>query len=389
MKNMKLLFDLTRTQPLGKTQMHGGGKYGIAVFLQLVRMFPEHIAAYYNDALYIDPIVLQTMHEKNITAYKQSDISIVDAIRKEGGWAYAPLSNLSYIHEDRINVICTVHGVRALEMPEDKYEAYYENHPGIYRLKHWLKRLTGRESQTREIKRWQNRLLADNVHFVTVSEHSKYALLSFLPKVREDKIKVFYSPCSILEHPAEEQENMGNLIDGKYWIMVSGNRWYKNIIRGIMAFDQLFTEHQDLIGDVVLTGVSDLSQFHIHINNPNRFHCVGFVSEAELQQLYRNAYALLYPSLNEGFGYPPLEAMHEGCPVMASAIASIPEVCGDAVLYFNPYLISEIKMRVLQMENREIHEKYIRLGRERENRIKKMQEQSLSELCRYIISFVQ
>ena len=62
----------------------------------------------------------------------------------------------------------------------------------------------------------------------------------------------------------------------------------------------------------------------------------GAVSDAELKALYAHALAFVFPSLYEGFGLPPLEAMSCGCPVLASDAASIPEVCGDAALYFAP-----------------------------------------------------
>lgn len=386
---MKLVFDLTRTQPLGKTKMHGGGKYGITVFLRLAQLYPEVVVAYYNDRSYIDPIVLETINKQSIKCYRQSETPIVDAIRNEGGWVYAPLSNLSYIHEKGINVICTVHGIRALEMPSDRYEANYESRPFLYRIKQCAKRVMGKGTETDILRQWQKRLCAPNVHFVTVSNHSKYALLSFLPNLEKEKIEVFYSPSSIRKSEKSPDTNIDISLPNKYWLVVSGNRWYKNAIRGIMAFDQLFTERPEIQGDVIITGVNQLSDFKIKVENSHRFQCVGFVDELTLKSLYQRAYALLYPSLNEGFGYPPLEAMYEGCPVIASAVASIPEVCGDAVLYFNPYLISEMKMRILQMEDCGIRERYVEKGREREKWVAGMQEQALSDLCRYIISFVK
>jgi glycosyltransferase involved in cell wall biosynthesis len=60
---------------------------------------------------------------------------------------------------------------------------------------------------------------------------------------------------------------------------------------------------------------------------------VGYVSDGELRALYEHAACFVYPSLYEGFGLPPLEAMACGCPVLASDAAAIPEVCGDAALY--------------------------------------------------------
>jgi glycosyltransferase involved in cell wall biosynthesis len=66
------------------------------------------------------------------------------------------------------------------------------------------------------------------------------------------------------------------------------------------------------------------------------------VALAELVQLYRSAAALVYPSLYEGFGIPCLEAMACGCPVAASKVASLPEVCGNAAVYFDPNAVEDI-----------------------------------------------
>jgi glycosyltransferase involved in cell wall biosynthesis len=62
----------------------------------------------------------------------------------------------------------------------------------------------------------------------------------------------------------------------------------------------------------------------------------GYVSDGELRALYENAGCFVYPSLYEGFGLPPLEAMMCGCPVIVSRRASLPEVCGDAAVYCDP-----------------------------------------------------
>jgi glycosyltransferase involved in cell wall biosynthesis len=62
--------------------------------------------------------------------------------------------------------------------------------------------------------------------------------------------------------------------------------------------------------------------------------------------LYENAVAFIFPSLYEGFGLPPLEAMRCGCPVICSNSASIPEICGDAALYFDPTNLSEIRSQI-------------------------------------------
>jgi glycosyltransferase involved in cell wall biosynthesis len=80
-----------------------------------------------------------------------------------------------------------------------------------------------------------------------------------------------------------------------------------------------------------------------------RVHFTGHVSEELLKQYVAHAEALVFPSLYEGFGLPALEAMAAGCPVIASSVASLPEVCGDAVLYCDPYQPRDIASRILEL----------------------------------------
>jgi len=73
---------------------------------------------------------------------------------------------------------------------------------------------------------------------------------------------------------------------------------------------------------------------------------VGYVTDQELKALYEHSACFIYPSFYEGFGLPPLEAMSCGCPVIVSNAASMPEVCGDAVLYCDPYSPEDIAAKI-------------------------------------------
>jgi len=104
--------------------------------------------------------------------------------------------------------------------------------------------------------------------------------------------------------------------------------------------DMLFTIAQELdaIGvDILVAGMSS-SIFSTRETGsvPANVRLLGFVTEDDLAALYQNAMCFAFPSLTEGFGLPALEAMALGCPVVATDTASLPEVCGDAVLYADP-----------------------------------------------------
>ncbi|MBI4654810.1 MAG: glycosyltransferase family 4 protein [Nitrospirae bacterium] len=76
---------------------------------------------------------------------------------------------------------------------------------------------------------------------------------------------------------------------------------------------------------------------------------IGHISDGEARALYENALCLVFPSFYEGFGLPPLEAMACGCPVIVSHVASLPEVCGNAVIYCDPYNSVDIAEKIKQV----------------------------------------
>lgn len=89
--------------------------------------------------------------------------------------------------------------------------------------------------------------------------------------------------------------------------------------------------------DVAIAGGSNPRVFgEAGLADDPRIKWLGYVSDGQLRALYEAAAAFVFPSRYEGFGLPPLEAMSFGCPVICSSAASMPEVCGDAVLYIDP-----------------------------------------------------
>ncbi len=114
------------------------------------------------------------------------------------------------------------------------------------------------------------------------------------------------------------------------FLLYPANRWpHKNHERLFAALALLRAERPEL--ELVLTGSG-----HEGLRVPAGVVVRGRVREAELVELYRTAAALVFPSLYEGFGYPPLEAMACGCPVACASGSSLPEIVGDAAILFNP-----------------------------------------------------
>ncbi|MES2682540.1 MAG: glycosyltransferase family 1 protein [Pseudomonadota bacterium] len=139
---------------------------------------------------------------------------------------------------------------------------------------------------------------------------------------------------------------------GTYFLAVGSLSPGKNLARLMAAFEQQFAGRDVRL---VMVGGGNAQVFAgdaLPATTPAQVLRLAKVSDAQLKALYQHAIALVFPSLYEGFGLPPVEAMHCGCPVAASDAAAMPEVCGEAALYFDPTSVQAIAaaMRRLQDE---------------------------------------
>ncbi|MGC9505234.1 glycosyltransferase family 4 protein [Baaleninema sp.] len=126
-------------------------------------------------------------------------------------------------------------------------------------------------------------------------------------------------------------------------LCVGETRPYKNIRRLMEAFSRVKLPNVELAIVGKLNKLDrEIVDYPRHLGIGNRVKFLGFVPDESLAALYRSAIAFAFPSLYEGFGIPLLEAMACGCPVIASHVASIPEVCGDAAEYVDPWSVESI-----------------------------------------------
>lgn len=118
-----------------------------------------------------------------------------------------------------------------------------------------------------------------------------------------------------------------------YVLAVSSLSPHKNFAAVVRAVEAI----GEVDFDVVIAGGQNPRVFAGSSGDlPPSVKYVGYVSDEELKALYENAACFVFPSIYEGYGLPPTEAMACGCPVVAAKAASIPEVCGDAAIYFDP-----------------------------------------------------
>jgi glycosyltransferase involved in cell wall biosynthesis len=139
------------------------------------------------------------------------------------------------------------------------------------------------------------------------------------------------------------------LVAGGYLLAVSSPQQSKNF--GLIARALALLGGEPL-PPVAVAGAADARIYQGGHELPGTLQWLGFVPDEELNVLYRHALWFIFPSLYEGFGLPPLEAMANGCPVLAAQAASIPEVCGDAALYFDPRDPAALAARLREVTQR-------------------------------------
>ena len=180
---------------------------------------------------------------------------------------------------------------------------------------------------------------------LTVSESSKRDILRFVD-VPPDNIDVIYNSYDDRFGVEPKEEDVVRVREryqlDEQFVLYAGNvKPHKNLERLIEAFDLVRRRGLDqlklvLIGDDISRYTSLRRAVHRHqLHKYVRF--LGYLPEETLAVMYRLAGVFVFPSLYEGFGLPPLEAMASGTPVVTSNVSSLPEVAGDAAVLVDPY----------------------------------------------------
>jgi glycosyltransferase involved in cell wall biosynthesis len=194
---------------------------------------------------------------------------------------------------------------------------------------------------------------------ITVSEFSKRDILSLIPAVDRKHVAVTYEGCDPVFSDNSRDSERGYVVSDKLDLLkpfifcLGADDPRKNTLRMVISYLKLVREH-GVAENLVIAGYRNWENSLaykevVQAGANDRVKFLPFVSIEELVSLYRSAVMFAYPSLYEGFGIPILEAFNTGCPVVASGITSIPEVGGDAVLYFNPESVEELTAAMLRV----------------------------------------
>jgi hypothetical protein len=399
---MKILFDLSAVQPIHNNDFHGGSEYAKTVFYKLCKRLPENtqLDVFYNPDKNIDNDILEQCKKKGLAEFFcKNNIGLIRLLKKNKYDIFYTALPYSYIDIHiplETKFIYTVHGLRSLECPWDKYILKYTKNNLKMLIKHTISKVFPGF--------WENHLkmqgkrnfsalfsLAKKQCIITVSFHSKYAISFFFPNIDLPSIKVLYSPAKSVNNDIKNEEEIltgFGLKSKKYILLIGGDRFEKGAYRACGALCKVFSKNINDLNDmkIIVLGVSNKKPYLQITDESPQFIFSGYVSASVLETLYKNAHLFVYPTLNEGFGYPPLEAMKYGTLCACSANSAVTEVCADSVLYFNPYDDTEMGIRILQSFDEDIRREKIEKMRVRSALIRQKQEQDLDALVDLITS---
>ena len=223
----------------------------------------------------------------------------------------------------RVPVVVTIHDLAFERMPETFTRR------GSFQLKLTVRRTAKKAAR-----------------IATVSEYSRQDLLDIY-KLPPEKVVVTYNGVESSFTPQPSVPNEAEAVRKRFGVSrdfllaVGSLQPRKNLVRLIRAYARLRSEREDFRPQLVIVGrklwlASEIFDEVKRQRWADDVILTGYVADEDLPALYRAARAFVYPSLFEGFGLPPLEAMASGTPVVTSDVSSIPEITGDAALLIDP-----------------------------------------------------
>lgn len=182
--------------------------------------------------------------------------------------------------------------------------------------------------------------LKNSKHILTVSNHTKNDLIKH-EKIKKEKISVAYNAVNNTFFNKSKDFSQKYKAYKNFFLYTGQHRSHKNLLGMVKGF-HLFLKKVKEKFYLIITGkksnlYTETYEYCKKNELENNIIFLGLVDEDELIFLYQNAKCYIFPSFYEGAGIPPLESMASKTPVIASNSSSIPEICEDAVLYFDPY----------------------------------------------------
>lgn len=185
------------------------------------------------------------------------------------------------------------------------------------------------------------KLLQRVQRIITVSDTTRHDL-THIYQVADSKISTIYPgvPAQQVVTPTQSSIKLPK----KYALILATLEPRKNILATIQAFQIYRTKQPESSLELVVVGGAGWKSQRViqQLHSKPYYHYYGYVSEDQKQQILKQAYFLIYPSLYEGFGFPPLEALQHDVPTIASNAGAIPEIMQASAYYVHPYSVAEL-----------------------------------------------
>ncbi len=349
------------TRLLQKGKLEGIGWFTRETLSRITRNHPEHQFLFLFDRPYdeefvfsdnVTPLVIAPPTRHPLLWYLWFEIMVPRVLRKyKADLFLSPDGYLSL--STKVKQLAVIHDINFAHRPKDLpwLTAHYYNH-FFPKFAKKAKRLA------------------------TVSYYSKEDLIRTY-KIHPDDIDVVYNGVNTLYTPttSEEQEaTRQKYTDGKQYFLYIGSLHPRKNICGLLRAYDAFRTSMDTDIKLVITGgemfkTEEISKTYEGMRFKEDVVFTGRLPIEELHQVLGAALALTFVPYFEGFGIPVIEGMSAGIPVICSNTTSLPEVGGNAVLYADPFVVSQIKDAMVQIASDEsLREELIQKGKKQQQR---------------------
>lgn len=344
---MKVVYD----SQIFMLQKYGGvSRYFIELAKELEKIFAENDTFDF-PILFSQNYYLRQYNRKNIVSAHFIENQCACKMMKLANWIYGDLFLLQnrncVYHPTWNNLLCVPAGTKTIVTVHDMIQETLWNENPTYQ---------------NEIEQKKNAIYKSDA-IIAISENTKRDILKIYPDVPESKITVIYHGANQLPDPMQPQ-----IAIPPYYILFVGRRAeYKGFQFVTRALSKLLSTRKNL-KMIFVGGGKFTNEERIMFKNFNVADSVVQInaSDAELSYLYQHARCFIFPSIYEGFGFPILEAFDNACPVICTNESSLPEIGGNAAVYFEKGDAEELEKQVtIMVDDEHARAKYIRKGKER------------------------